>query len=84
MTMNFNQTGKYQSPYVKSPSSTTSTFPPATKSNKQQLLSLQLNSFTATTPLSQVISKEQDHIENVWKMYYRARHSLPYQKEWRT
>lgn len=80
MTMNFNQTGKYQSPYVKSPSSTTSTFPPATKSNKQQLLSLQLNSFTATTPLSQVISKEQDHIENVWKMYYRARHSLPYQK----
>ncbi|KAF6071594.1 GATA zinc finger family protein [Candida albicans] len=78
--MNFNQTGKYQSPYVKSPSSTTSTFPPATKSNKQQSLPLQLNSFTATTPLSQVISKEQDHIENVWKMYYRARHSLPYQK----
>ena len=36
------------------------------------------------TPLSQVISKEQDHIENVWKMYYRARHSLPYQKEWKT
>ena len=59
------------------------TFPPATKSNKQQLLPLQLNSFTATTPLSQVISKEQDHIENVWKMYYRALVTMPYQKEWK-
>ena len=80
MTMNFNQTGKYQSPYVKSPSSTTSTFPPSTKSNKQQLLPLQINSFTDSTPLSQVTSKEQEHIENIWKMYNHARHSLPYQK----
>ncbi|EMG47041.1 hypothetical protein G210_2682 [Candida maltosa Xu316] len=78
MNINYNS-GTYNS-YINSPSSTTSTFPPTyNKKSTYFNNNNDNNSTTSSMKLSQVFGQEKDKIDNLWKMYNRARESLPHQ-----
>ncbi|RCK55722.1 Transcriptional regulatory protein GAT1 [Candida viswanathii] len=81
MNINYNSTGKYHPMY--SPSSTTSTFPPSNTNSNKKASSLASSfsqiSFPKSLKLSLLLTHEVDNIESLWKMYNRARESLPYQ-----
>ena len=80
MSINYNSTGKYQSLY--SPSSTTSTFPPSNRNTLSvtgSSTAFTQSSYPKSIKLSQLLTQELDNIESLWKMYNRARESLPYQ-----